>query len=346
MVAQRLDAAERAFDGDSFPIPEQAQPRVTSFSGDRFRVGYNSGAHVLTFLPGAANLVQLTWFDLQGRVTGAGGPDALYEEVHLSPDGTKLLSVQLTSNNRDLWVSNLDQDGAVLRLSDDPGTDHLAAFSPDSSRVAWEAHGEGVLDIVQRPADTSSPATLVRRWGRGGGVNDWSPDGEFILYRSDDGPTRENLWAVPVDVSREPILVIESPFNETNGRFSPAGGLLAYVSDVTGEQEVYVQRLDGMRAVGGAQPVSSGTHPVWRQDGAELYFLSRGLLMAVTISTEGDTVDIGSPRELFPFGVTLDSSSPYAAMPDGDRFIGLVPTSEGLGGSATVILHWAAGFDN
>ena len=157
---------------------------------------------------------------------------------------------------------------------------------------------------------TSSPATLVRRWGRGGGVNDWSPDGEFILYRSDDGPTRENLWAVPVDVSREPILVIESPFNETNGRFSPAGGLLAYVSDVTGEQEVYVQRLDGMRAVGGAQPVSSGTHPVWRQDGAELYFLSRGLLMAVTISTEGDTVDIGSPRELFPFGVTLDSSSP------------------------------------
>ena len=348
MVAQRFDEAQRALDGESFPIAEQVPMRSTWFSGDRFRVGYNSGGHVLTFLPSVTNLGRLTWFDRQGRRTGTAGPDGLYEEVHLSPDGTRLLSVQLASNNRDLWISNLEQDGAVIRFSDDPGIDHLATFSPDSSRVAWEAHGDGVLDIMQRPADSSTPAVLLRRWGRGGGVDDWSPDGQFILYRSTDGLTRQNLWAVPVDESGEPTVLIGSPFNETNGRFSPEGSLLAYVSDATGEQEVYVQRLDGMQVAGGAQrvSVSGGTHPVWRQDGGELFFLSQGRLMAVAISTTGDTVDIGSPLELFALGVPLDFYSPYASMPDGERFIGIMPASEQTGGLATVILNWAAGLED
>ena len=348
MVAQRFDAAKGALVGDFFPIAEQVQMRGTTVSGDRFRVGYTTGGHALAFLPGVANLGRLTWFDRQGRSTGTAGPDALYEEVHLSPDGTSLLSVQLANNNRDLWIRNLEQDGAVLRFSDDPGIDHLATFSPDSSRVAWEAHGDGVLDIVQRPADSSTPATLLRRWGRGGGVDDWSPDGKFILYRSNDGPTQQNLWAVPVDESREPTLVIESPFNETNGRFSPAGSLLAYVSDVTGEPEVYVQRLDGMQAAGGAQRVSvnGGTHPVWRQDGDELFFLSQGLLMAVPVSTTGDTVEIGPSLELFTLDVPLDMYSPYAATPDGERFVGIITATERAGGLATVILNWAAGLED
>ena len=154
-----------------------------------------------------------------------------------------------------------------------------------------------------------------------------------------------NLWAVPIDESGEPTRVIESPSNETNGRFSPEGGLLAYVSDATGEREVYVQRLDGMQVAGGAQrvSVSGGTHPVWRQDGGELFFLSQGRLMAVAISTTGDTVDIGSPLELFALGVPVEFYSPYATMPDGERFIGIMPRSERAGGSATVILNWAAG---
>ena len=68
--------------------------------------------------------------------------------------------------------------------------------------------------------------------------------------------------------------------------------------------------------------------------------------MAVPVSTTGDTVEIGPSLELFTLDVPLDMYSPYAATPDGERFVGIITATERAGGLATVILNWAAGLED
>ena len=228
MVAHRLDRARRTLDGDPFPIAEQTGPELTRDSADRFRNSYDSGGSTLVFMPEAGASARLVWFDRQGNRVATDGSEGLYEEVSLSMDGQRLLFVRAdpATGNRDLWVKRLTQETAD-RVTFDEGTDHNVTFAPDGMRVAWESHGEGELNVMRQPVDGSAPSTLVRRWGRAGGVTDWSPDGRFILYWSQDGETGSNLWAIPVEGNEEPTLVVDSPFNIRSGQFSPEGRLLA-----------------------------------------------------------------------------------------------------------------------
>jgi Tol biopolymer transport system component len=99
-----------------------------------------------------------------------------------------------------------------------------------------------------------------------------------VLFTSDDGLTRENLWMVRADGSEAPEQVLASPYSEEAASFSPDGRYLAFTSDESGRPEVYVQAIDGTRLVGGRVQVSSGggTEPAWRRDGRELYYAGDG----------------------------------------------------------------------
>ena len=145
-----------------------------------------------------------------------------------SPDGSKLLYVAAdpVTGNQDLWLQDLPE-GAPSRFSTAPDVDHLMAFSPDGSQVVWESHIAGDLVIMRRPTDMSAPAEMILEWNRGGGPSDWSPDGTFILYSSNDGATQGNLWAVPLD-GGEARAVIDSEFDDNDGRISPDGTWFAY----------------------------------------------------------------------------------------------------------------------
>ena len=70
--------------------------------------------------------------------------------------------------NVDVWLQALP-GGAPSRLTSDPDVDHLFTISHDERDVAWEAHAKGTLNLMRRPIDSSSPAKLVRLWGKSGG---------------------------------------------------------------------------------------------------------------------------------------------------------------------------------
>jgi Tol biopolymer transport system component len=112
-----------------------------------------------------------------------------------------------------------------------------------------------------------------------------------------DGATRFHLWLVPVDGDGESFPLIESEFDDSQGQFSPDGRWLAYTSDSSGEQEVYLQRLDGIRLVRGPQLISyrGGEQPRWRSDGTEHFFLSHGRLMVADVDLDAD-VPAGTSR--------------------------------------------------
>ena len=113
---------------------------------------------------------------------------------------------------------------------------------------------------------------------------DWSPDGQFLLYTDEGGPSRD-LWTLPLSGDRKPKPFLATPFLEDHGKFSPDGRWIAYTSNASGRNEVYVRPFP---AGEGLFKISrdGGREPRWRDDGRELFFLTLdGRLMAASIDT-------------------------------------------------------------
>ncbi len=108
-----------------------------------------------------------------------------------------------------------------------------------------------------------------------------------------------DVWILPLFGDRKPFPLAQTEFVETSGVFSPDGRWIAYTTNEGGQPNVYVQPF--LRA-GGKHQVSrdGGSHPVWRADGKELFYLGAdGTMMAVPIDATGQ-FDAGVPQALFP----------------------------------------------
>jgi Tol biopolymer transport system component len=142
------------------------------------------------------------------------------------------------------------------------------------------------------------------------------------------------LRALPLSGDPTPIDVTQTPFGETDGRFSPDGRWVALVSNETGQAEVYVQPFPGPGPKSRIS-VGGGTAPRWRRDGSELFYLAReNVLTAVSIVRSESRFESGPPRTLF----TLATTSTYEPSPDGQRFLVTAVVSDAS--PITVILNW------
>ena len=337
LVAQRFDAKGQTLVGDAFPVAQSGG--ASAFSG--------STGGALSFMTGAETLSRMTSFTREGKADGVLGPDAVYQEVAISRDG-KLLAFARTDpadGNVDIWVQ-APTGGAPRRLTSDADIDHRPVLSHDGCCIAWESHAKGLLNLMERPVDGSSPARLIRTWGKAGGPSDWSADGRFVLYQSSDGSSGSNLWAVPRETQSEPTRLTQPGFGADDGQFSPDGRYLAFTGQETGETEVYVQRVEGMKLVGGPMRVSEsgGNSPQWGRGGSELYFVNRGTIFSVPFQGTADR-PAGEPRALFTvpsFGGARPEFRNFAPMPDGRRFVALVSVVDPTPHPATVILNWRA----
>jgi Tol biopolymer transport system component len=336
LVAQRFNAADMSLVGEAFPVAPNVGP-------DDYAGSANGG---LSYISGVARMSRLTWFTRDGKVTGPAGPEGNYTEVAISRGGRYLgfSRADAADGNTDVWLQAI-AGGAPSRLTSDPDVDHLFAISHDERDVVWEAHAKGSLNVMRRPADGSSPPQLVRMWGKAGGPSDWSPDGRFILYHSDDGAGGRKLWIVPSAGPGDPVQVTPAEFGATEGQFSPDGRFVAMVASATGGPEVYVQHVESMKLVGGPVRVSEsgGGWPQWRRDGGELYFLHRGAIMAAEFHPGSDRL-FSTPRTLFTIAGAADRPRyrNYAPTPDGQRFVAIVTAGDATPHPATVILNWRA----
>jgi hypothetical protein len=157
------------------------------------------------------------------------------------------------------------------------------------------------------------------------------------LFSSQSPTTARDVWALPVDgPDRKPFPVAQTAAEETNGKFSPDGKWVAYLSDETGHFEVFVRPFPGP---GPAVRVSTGggQTPFWRHDGKELFYrTSDDQLMAVsvTVSAKG-SLDFGLPQSLFKIKGFIVPES------DGQRFLWLLPNGNVSQSPITVVVNWA-----
>jgi dipeptidyl aminopeptidase/acylaminoacyl peptidase len=173
----------------------------------------------------------------------------------------------------------------------------------------------------------------------------WSPDGKLIAVTSVGESGNLELRMVAVEGDHTPQILVQGAFNAGGARFSPDGHWLAYVSDESGRNEVYVRPFPeaGPRI---AISASGGTQPAWSRDGRELFFRNGDQLLAVSISYSPRFV-AGKPEVLFSRTIAQDAAydlmADYDVSTDGKRFVfpKYNPAPE-TGPRVRIILNWFA----
>jgi DNA-binding winged helix-turn-helix (wHTH) protein/Tol biopolymer transport system component len=281
---------------------------------------------------------QLTWVDRAGLPQGSLDVPTSMFNFRVSPDGQYLLAASSLTDSTGLWRVDL-----ARRHSTQLASDGIAPlWSPDGRRVAFTSRAGLDLHVQAESSDVRLQPLVSDQSVKV--LNDWSARSQTIIYTRHDAATKLDLWHLPL-AGGGPRPLLNSTFNEAQARISPDGRWLAYVTDSTGTQEVYVRRypeLDAPRQVS----AGGGGQPQWRPDHRELFYLSPDRsLMAVTVTDTGNMASFGAPRRLFRTSIAEGPSAArdsYAVMPDGRSFL-IDARASFTTEPITVMLHWAAG---
>jgi eukaryotic-like serine/threonine-protein kinase len=298
-------------------------------------------------------LSQPTWFDRQGAFKGTLGDVGFYQGISLLPDGTQaLMSYQnhLQPLSRlDVWLRDIH--GLKTRVTMGQGENVTPIWSPDSLRIIFSSSRTGMMDLYEKSASgRMEEEKLLLKSKEDKKPTSISKDGRFLLFTANDPKTKYDLWALSMEKDGRPKALLHAPFSESDGRFSPDMRWIAYVSDETGNPEIYVGEIRQIPErrelkIVDARPISQGggTAPHWRRDGKELYYQSPdGKIMFVDVIA-GPGFRAGPPEVLFTPALDPLSGSRFAnwdVTADGSRF--LMTTSAKENPSFTVIHNWSS----
>ena len=211
---------------------------------------------------------------------------------------------------------------------------------PEKARLVQTlANATGPMETLLEAVDTPSRPCGSRQCTLM--PTDWSTDKRFVLYTfSGTFPATSDIWALPLFGDREPFPVISTKFRELQGTFSPDGQWIAYYTDQTGQQNVYLQPFPRAGAKHRISP-NGGRNPRWRADGRELFYLdAAGAMTAVPIDLTASS-PAGTPTTLFPAGV-VSNNNMYAVTKDGQRFLVNRPQNAATATPLTVIVNWTS----
>jgi Tol biopolymer transport system component len=262
----------------------------------------------------------LAWVDRTGRVEVIEAiPPNAYEWPRLSPGGDRLLVLA----EGDAWIYDLPS-GRQSRMTDDGATNYLG-WAPSSQDITYtSARGSVAGEIWIQPADGSGEARQLTALG-GGRVDfdEWAPDGRtFSAHHHVPGTTNQLMAAFDGDTA-EVETWLEHEYRDLNAAVSPDGRFVAYISDQTGQWEIYIRPFPGP---GGQTPVSvgGGREPLWAPTGELFYRRSSDyMMMGVKVSTD-PVLTVGPLVELFRGRGDAASASPtraYDVTADGQRFV-------------------------
>jgi dipeptidyl aminopeptidase/acylaminoacyl peptidase len=282
------------------------------------------------------------WYDRSGHAIGSLGELAPWSTGRLSPDGRRL-AISLTDLTpqpfrTDLWVFDL-ASGNRARLTFEDGYSEDPAWSPDGKRVAYAAYRAGTRSLRVRPSAGGAEELLLEESALDSPQPDWSPDGSTIAYQVFDA-TRGNYDVRALDLAtRKQRDVLASSADETSARFSPDGRFLAYVSNETSINQVYLRRFpDGEKW---QVSVDGGDLPRWIGGSRELLFLGPDNRLRTVAVQLGETVTIGPPslpQEAKPFPVSRWFY--LEPRPDGERILADAPPPENLDLKFRLIVNW------
>ena len=274
-------------------------------------------------LPRRLDRLVRTCLDRAGNEEPLPLEPALYRVARVSPDGRRIVLDRGRPNARDLWVFDVERD-TLSPLFLDPGDDESPVWTPDGRRIVFTSGRDGEANLHLRAADGTGPVERLSASEDLQWPQSWSPDGRTLVFsrRVRTGPSGAqtlDMMMMRLDADRTVSPLLASEFTESNPAVSPDGGWIAYRSDESGRNEVYVQRFPEM---GGRVQISTagGTAPLWSSDSAELFYREGEAMMAVAVDGSGAAFSAGPPVRLFEGRFLDDLARNYDVAPDG-RFL-------------------------
>jgi Tol biopolymer transport system component len=304
-----------------------------------------SDTGVLAYRFGGRQRRQPQWTDRTGRMLtsiGEGGTDAI-GSPELSLDERAIALFLNPRGNNEIGIIDLERRLPRL-LTNGPPADAHPLWDPDGRHVVYvSGRLDGSGPVRQAVDGTGMPHTLFPNDTAGAALS-WTRDRAWVLLRQ--GGQLPDLVAVSIDGTRT-IPIATTKGDETEGQFSPDGKWVAYVSNDTGNAEVYLQAFP---VSAGRTQVSAagGTQVRWSADGKEIFYIAPdGTMMGVRVASPGGAPTLQAPVALFrTFLATganvIGNKAQYAVSRDG-RFL-LNAAIEASSSPIIVTVNWAEAF--
>jgi dipeptidyl aminopeptidase/acylaminoacyl peptidase len=273
---------------------------------------------------------------LDGR--GLGQPvtdDARpYSAPRFSPDGQRIAFTIGTAQSIDIWVYDIPK-GTLTRLTTE-GSNMRPEWTPDGKRILFRSERQKGVGIWWQPADGSGPAEQILKSDIDPFEAILSPDSKYLIYRTSPGARfSRDIFYVEMPDRGEPKPLVVSPYSDQMPRLSPDGRWMAYMSDESGQFEIYVRPFP---SPGARIQVSTtgGTEPLWSRDGRNLFYRSGNRLMAAAVTTVPSFAMTSRRLALEGEFVPNASHQNYDIAPDGKHFLMI----KRAGGEAqTIVVH-------
>ena len=333
LMAVPFDAQRLAVSGSPVPVLESVyESPATGVAQYSF-----SSTGSLIYVAGGLQGTQrrLVWVDRKGTEQPLPAPSRGYRTPRLSPDGGR---IAIGTTEAQIWLYDLARE-TLTRLTFG-GNANTPIWTPDGKRVTFQATAGGVSNVFWQLADGSGSAERLTTSANQNIPGVWSPDGQVLAFAELNPTTGRDLWTLHVSGDRKPQPFLRTQFNESAPQFSPDGRWLAYLSDESGRNEIYVQPYPGP---GGKYQISTegGTEPVWGRNG-EIFYRSGNKMVAVDTTTQ-PTFSAGRPKVLFEgtYVPPLQTNPNYDVSRDGQRFLMVKESAQATStAQINVVLNW------
>lgn len=303
----------------------------------------------LVYVPAGATPVgraelSLAWVSRDGsREDVIPAPPGPYLTPRLSPDGTRA-AVALEEQDHDIWTWDFARR-KLSRLTFGAGRDTYPAWTPVGNHLVFVSMRAGVPHLFRRPVDGSgSDEQLTSGPNVHYGVPSFTPDAKRLVYTEVVPGTGEDLMQLFLEGQPRTEPLLQTPFAERNASLSPDGQWVAYESNESGQEEIYVRPFPNVS--GGHWQISTGggKDPLWARSGREIFYRQGSAMMAAAVRTS-PAFEAHSPVQLFDGRYVVFLGGSYDVTRDGQRFLMIKeapPREDAAGASLVVVVNWFA----
>ena len=336
LQAIAFDPDDLTVTGDAIPVVQDVNTKGTG--AVNFSVS-QTGA--LVFIPGGpTSELMLAWVNRSGQMEPLREASGLNGWPRLSPDGRQVAMIMTGqgSSGGDVWLRDLSR--ALDSRLTVTGPNLYPVWTQDGTRVTFASLRDGRYRVFWKPVDASNTEELLLEGEGSFFPASWSVGDESLIYYMSPGLVDRDLGVMSGDGSTTPFLATE--FNERAPRLSPDGRWVAYVSNQSGDDQVYVRTFPDSGQVIQVS-TQGGTEPVWSRDGRELFYRNGGEMLVVDVESGGD--EFGTPRLLFEGTYESDpngiGAANYDVSLDGQQFLMVSRDSRAERLSLVVVENWS-----
>ena len=325
--AVQFDFRRLETQGAPFKLPEgSGEFERTNPQGFRF-----SETGTLVY-PSPGGKFRPVWVSRDGKTVPLPVPADAYHHPVISPDERRFA---LTRGD-DIYVYSLDGAIPVRITAEHPG--QWPIWTPDGERIAYASIRDDGHVLCWKRADGSGPEEVLVSEELDQAITCFTDNGKSLIFGRTDPFTNTDHWRLRVDGKRKAEPLLSTDFREGGAKVSPDGNWVAYHSDRSGKQEVWVTGLNK----GGTWQISDGggREPLWSRNGRELFYRTQdGRMMAVSVRMNPFTV-LGKPTTLFTGDYRKGGMASYDVTGDGKHFLMVQPLPDSSPRSFRVVLNW------